>query len=199
MSTSQLERWFDELLGLMQQRTVFINQGDDPVYFLVYPPRWSLNVYELLPTWQSKLKHRGYTPRVFNLGVALTDYIANHSDHDLFVEYELNHPDDPKTVRDSIADLLVGTDGQHLAEKWIISELEQAAISPQGMLIITGVELLHPYLQIGRIEQRLQGKFVVPTVVCYPGTRTSTFGLSYLGVYPPDGNYRSRHVGGTSA
>lgn len=199
MSTHTIDEWFEELLQTLQRRTIFINQGDDPVFFLVYPPRWSLHAYELLPTWESKLRHAGYVPRVFNVGLALTEFIASHRYHDSLVAFEKSAPKDAKGIIKSVSDLLKAPDGRHAAEEWIAKEIEAAAAAKQGVLILTGIELIHPYFQIGRIEQRLQGKFKVPTLVLYPGTRTSTFGLSYLGIYPPDGNYRSRHVGGTKA
>jgi len=198
MSKHALSEWFDELLHILGRRTVFINQGDDPVYFLVYPPRWSLVAYELLPTWESLLRHAGYTPRIFNLGLALTDFLGSHKYRDTLVKYEGSKPRDLKGAVKSVTDLLQAEKGAHIAEKWILAELEAAA-KPGGLLVITGIELLHPYFQIGRIEQRLQGKFTVPTLILYPGTRTGTFGLRYLGFYPPDGNYRSKHVGGTIA
>ena len=40
------------------------------------------------------------------------------------------------------------------------------------------------------------GKFHIPTVFLYPGTRTGKTRLRFLGFYPEDGNYRSVHVGG---
>jgi hypothetical protein len=51
-------------------------------------------------------------------------------------------------------------------------------------------------MRIGAIEAQLQGKFHVPTVFFYPGTRTGKTRLRFLGFYPEDGNYRSVHVGG---
>lgn len=63
-------------------------------------------------------------------------------------------------------------------------------------LLVTDVEVLHPYLRIGAIEQRLQGKVNVPLVILYPGTRSGQSNLSFLGIYPEDGNYRSVHIGG---
>jgi hypothetical protein len=64
------------------------------------------------------------------------------------------------------------------------------------MVFVTDLEALHPYLRIGAIESQLQGKCTVPTVFLYPGVRTGTTHLKFLGFYPEDGNYRSVHVGG---
>lgn len=197
MHESQLEAWFDQVLAAMQRRTVFINQGDDPVFFLVYPPRWSLQVYGLLPTWERKLRHRGFQPHTFNVGLRLLDFLSNHPDWHLIVDYDRENPDETEAVNESVVQLLHPHDGPSVVETWVTEQVRQATEASQGVLLITGVELLHPYLQIGRIEQRLQGRFSVPTIVFYPGLRAGTFGLRFLGIYPPDGNYRSRHFGGT--
>ncbi len=199
MHTLQLEKWFGELMHALRQRTVFVNQGDDPVYFLVYPPAASVEVYQLMPDWQKKLKHAEWTPHTCNVGMALVEYIEDHPDTGWIVEHEREHPDDQRTVIDSVRELLGdGTDAT-VVESWVLEQIAAASKLDNGVLLLTGIELLHPYVQIGRIEQRLQGRFTVPTVVFYPGTKTSTFGLRYLGFYEPDGNYRSRHIGGTRA
>jgi hypothetical protein len=65
-----------------------------------------------------------------------------------------------------------------------------------GLVLVTDLEALHPYMRIGAIESNLQGKFHVPTVFLYPGVRTGKTRLMFLGFYPEDGNYRSVHVGG---
>lgn len=197
MHTSQLERWFDELMHALRQRTVFVNQGDDPVYFLVYPPIASLEVYRLLPDWQKKLKHGGWTPHLFNVGMELTEFIVRHPDAEMILEHERANPADQPTVIESVRQLLRDGADAIVVESWVLDQIDRASELDNGLLLLTGIELLHPYLQIGRIEQRLQGRFTVPTVVLYPGTKTSTFGLKYLGFYEPDGNYRSRHIGGT--
>jgi hypothetical protein len=194
--TYQLNEWFDELLSAMQQRSVFVNRGDDPVYFLVYPPRWSLQVYELWTDWKAKLQHRNWTPVLFNLGEALLDYLRDHPDRNQFVEYEKRHPKDVALVNESVSALLMVGRDHFILEDWVRDKIQETVEHDRGVLVLSGIELLHPYLQIGRIEQRLQGKFLAPTVVLYPGFKTSTFGLKYLGIYPPDGNYRSRHIGG---
>jgi hypothetical protein len=63
-------------------------------------------------------------------------------------------------------------------------------------LFVTDLEALHPYLRVGSLELKLQGRFCVPTVILYPGIRDGKATLRFLGIYPPDGNYRSVHFGG---
>ena len=74
--------------------------------------------------------------------------------------------------------------------------LDAVANEPSTIMLVTDLEALHPYLRIGAIEAQLQGRFRIPTVFLYPGTRTGKTRLRFLGFYPEDGNYRSVHVGG---
>ncbi|MCK7511811.1 MAG: DUF1788 domain-containing protein [Desulfobacterales bacterium] len=41
------------------------------------------------------------------------------------------------------------------------------------------------------MESRLHDKVKTPTVIFYPGRRSSQYGLHFLDFYPVDGNYRS--------
>ena len=86
-------------------------------------------------------------------------------------------------------------DSGHVEAK-ILETLAGIAQKPGALLIVTDIEAIHPYLRIGAVEQRLQGKVPVPTVILYPGVRCGQTNLSFLGIYPDDGNYRSAHVGG---
>ena len=199
MGVTQLDEWFTELMHALDHQSVFINKGDDPVFFLVYPPAESLRVYQLLPEWIGKLKYRGWVPHVFNVGLALVEYIRAHADYETLSDFARDNPEELEQVNESVSDMLRKSDDSTVVEDMVAEQIATASANAKGLLILTGVELLHPYLQIGRIEQRLQGRFTVPTIVLYPGTRTSTFGLRFLGFYPPDGNYRSRHFGGTYA
>jgi hypothetical protein len=81
-------------------------------------------------------------------------------------------------------------------ESRITAQLEQLEGRDNAILLVTDLEALHPYLRIGSIESKLQGKFNIPSVFLYPGERTGKTQLKFLRFYPEDGNYRSVHVGG---
>ncbi len=75
------------------------------------------------------------------------------------------------------------------------AELEAAAQTPKGLLLVSDLEALHPFLHFSGIEQQLVGEFKVPTVVLYPGSRGGAYSLRFLGVHVENGNYRSIHIG----
>ena len=77
----------------------------------------------------------------------------------------------------------------------IDNKLAAAADQPHGLLLITDLEALHPYLRMNTIEAKLQGKIRCPVVVLYPGKREGKTSLRFLEFYPADPNYRSEHIG----
>ncbi|MEX2442617.1 MAG: hypothetical protein WD492_03355 [Alkalispirochaeta sp.] len=198
----RLEESFTDLRRALPHRSLLVDQGEDPVFFLVYDPGDSLHMYQRIGDLTTVLRHDGWTPREFDLGERLERYIAEHQDYGFIRDRLSDDPDDPEVateVYQSVRQLLHdGPDGT-IVEAWVKDEIHTAAADSGGLLVVYGLELLHPYLQIGYVEQKIQGHVACPVVVLYPGKRTSAFGLRYLGLYPPDGNYRSRHVGGTIA
>jgi len=195
----QLEQSFLDLRRALTYRSLLVDQGEDPVFFLVYDPKNSLKMYQRTGDLVTVLRHDGWAPREFDLGARLERFINNHEDYEFIRDRLRDEPNDEEVateVYQSVRQLLQdGPDGT-IVEGWVTDEISAAAADPDGLLLVYGLELLHPYLQIGYVEQKIQGHVTCPVVMLYPGKRTSAFGLRYLGFYPPDGNYRSRHVGG---
>ena len=102
-------------------------------------------------------------------------------------------PDSLHSINETLSDVLKSDDA--LLNK-LLNKLESLNGRTQTALFITDLEALHPYLRVGSLELKLQGKFCVPTVFLYPGIRDGRTTLRFLGIYPPDGNYRSVHFGG---
>lgn len=195
----QLETTFDDLRRALTHRSLLVDQGEDPVFFLVYDPKDSIRMYQRIGDLVKGLRHDGWHPREFDLGDRLERYITGHEDYEFILQGLRDDPEDPQIVEDvyqSVRQLLQDGPDATVVEGWVTDEIAAAAEQQGGLLLVYGLELLHPYLQIGYVEQKIQGHVGCPVVVVYPGKRTSAFGLRYLGFYPPDGNYRSRHVGG---
>lgn len=196
-----LQNSFHDLLtrlkGGMRRTT---STGFDPVYYLVYHPSEILEVRRLLPTWKLKLAEdfevmelsmAELVPRLIQEDPLFDINLANENNSDTTI-HDIN-----ATLRGSLG---VGADGQPMDGAPILDSfldvLAKARELTKGILLVTDLEAIHPYIRIGAIEQVLQGKFDCPVIVFYPGIRTGKFGLRFLGIYPDDGNYRSVHVGG---
>jgi len=197
MNSSELNSRFDRLVKALTSKTIFVTMGDDPVYYFVFSPSDALMIKRKLHILEAKLRHEGYSPNFFSLGKHLHEFISKDEFYSAFVEFDREHAFEFSQVNESIKDTLKRGDHTVLDE-WVIEQLEKIEELENGVLILTDIELLHPYAKIGRIEANLQGKVNVPIIVMYPGTRTSRYGLKFLDFYPPDGNYRSIHIGGNA-
>ena len=51
---------FEELRLRLQQGNLIRNAGDDPVFYLIFPPEKIINVKRRLKTWYAKLKKDGW-------------------------------------------------------------------------------------------------------------------------------------------
>jgi len=188
-----LNRSFEELRKRLRTGTRFSNHSDDPVYYLVFPPEQMIEVKRLLPEWTVKLKLDDWDVSVLSMAEAVHDILRNHELRQFWLEAEQEDPLDFDSINRTLQDALA--EGDALKNR-VLERLEELMPKERALLLITDLEALHPYARIGAIEQRLQGRFCVPTVVLYPGYRTGRNSLGFLGIYTEDGNYRSIHIGG---
>lgn len=74
-------------------------------------------------------------------------------------------------------------------------KLAEATSRQNGLLLLTDLEAIHPFLRINSIEAQIQDMVHCPVVVLYPGKREGKTSLRFLNFYPADPNYRSEHIG----
>jgi len=166
----------------------------EPVYYLVFPPKEILEVKRETPAWKAKLRNDRWNVAEFSVTEEINDILTAHPLREIWLKGDRKNPRDVARTNQSLRQALTHGDAlqNRLHEKLLGLEPEV----PRSLLLVTDLEALHPYLRIGTLESRLQGRFNVPTVFLYPGTRSGKSRLSFLGFYPEDGNYRSVHVGG---
>ena len=184
---------FDELIRRVEAGREFAHASFEPVFYLVFHPSELLEVKRLMPAWTSKLANAGWQVETFSIAEHIADIIGKAPLRKVWVEADKKAPLSWGKTNASLANALT-------AQGRLQSRLDERLSSLEGqtstIMLVTDLEALHPYLRIGAIEAQLQGKFHVPTVFLYPGTRTGKTRLKFLGFYPEDGNYRSVHVGG---
>lgn len=187
---------FEQVWSWVRSGRGLSNTGDDPVCYLVFHPEQTLEVKRLRKQWAAKLGKQGWTMECMSMAETVLD---------IFRAEELRHvwltsPANTACDRESLAEInktledVLTTDD--LLKRRIEARLESLRGRTQTVLFLTDLDALHPHLRVGVLEQKLQGKFTVPTVVLYPGVREGKTTLRFLGFYPPDGNYRSVHFGG---
>lgn len=190
---ASLQASFEELRERLRSGRSLSNTGDDPVFYLVFRPEEMLEVKRCLKHWTAKLKIDGWVVHNFSMIDAVHQILRNHELRDIWLMSEEDAPLDFEDINKTIREALMADDS---LKKALQQRLEDLAAEPHAILLVTDLEALHPYLRVGSIEQKLQGRFKVPTVFLYPGIRTGKSTLKFLGIYPEDGNYRSVHIGG---
>lgn len=188
-----LKQSFEELRQRLGRGTGFHHASDDPVYYLVFRPEEILEVKRRLKQWSAQLKLDQWTVHTFSMAETVQDILRSNDLWDLWLQSEQEDPFDFEVINSTLSDAITAND--ELKKRL---EAKLASLNPDNkdILFITDLEALHPYLRVGTLEQKLQGKFTVPTVILYPGIRAGRSSLRFLGIYPEDGNYRSIHIGG---
>jgi hypothetical protein len=183
---------FNELMERIRQGRELGPASFEPIYYLIFEPHHMLDVKRQMPAWTARLRNDGWDVKTFSIAENVNDILQNSPLRKIWLKADKRAPLDWKKTNDSLANSLTNGSLQARLEQ-CLRKLED---KKKGILLVTDLEALHPYLRIGAIENQLLGKFRVPTVFLYPGTRTGKTQLKFLGFYPEDGNYRSVHVGG---
>lgn len=185
---------FDELIRRVKAGREFAHASFEPIFYLVFHPSELLEVKRLMPAWTSKLANAGWQVETFSIAEHIADILRKAPLRKVWLEADRKAHLSWERTNASLANALSAQGGRLQSRlETCLSALEG---KPSTIMLVTDLEALHPYLRIGAIEAQLQGKFHVPTVFLYPGTRTGKTRLRFLGFYPEDGNYRSVHVGG---
>ncbi len=187
---------FEELWQRLRAGRGLTNTGDDPVYYLVFKPEQMLEIKRLQKQWAARLAKQGWTMETMSMAATVLEIFRSNELRDVWLSSPANTGCDRESVTEINKTLEDALTADELLKRKIEIRLNSLRGRAQTVLFITDLEALHPYLRVGVLEQKLQGKFTVPTVILYPGVRDGKTTLRFLGFYPPDGNYRSVHIGG---
>ena len=190
---SSLKADFSELLARVRQGREFAHASFEPIFYLVFHPSQILEVKRQTPAWIARLRNEGFEVTVFSIAQQVAEILDNAPLRKVWLAADAKNPVDWDKTNASLANALLKGGGLQARLEAVLTGLEGQG---NGIVLVTDLEALHPYLRIGAIEADLQGKFHVPTVFLYPGVRTGKTRLKFLGFYADDGNYRSVHVGG---
>jgi hypothetical protein len=190
---SSLRADFDELMRRVETGREFTHASYEPIFYLVFHPRDILEVKRLMPGWTARLRNDGWQVEIFSIAHHVADILSESPMRKIWLAADGKNPFDWAKTNRALANALTARGQLQHRLEMLLAKLEG---QPKTMVFVTDLEALHPYLRVGAIEAQLQGKFHVPTVFFYPGTRSGKTRLRFLGFYPEDGNYRSVHVGG---
>jgi len=189
---SSLKANFNELIERIKAGRQIGHASFEPIYYLVFSPDQILEVKHQMPAWTARLSNEGWKVYTFSIASEINKILTAAPLRKIWLDQDSKAPLHWNRTNKSLANELSKGSLQDRLES-ILEDLESDS---RSILLITDIEALHPYMRIGSIESQLQGKFKIPTIFFYPGTRTGNTRLKFLGFYPEDGNYRSVHIGG---
>jgi len=189
---SSLKADFNELIERIKAGREFGHASFEPIFYLVFSPEQILEVKRQMPAWMARLKNDGWKVNTFSISSEINKILEAAPLRKIWLAADSKAPLQWDKTNKALANALSNGALQAKLEE-VLESLEG---DTRNILLITDIEALHPYMRIGAIESQLQGKFSIPTIFFYPGTRTGKTRLKFLGFYPEDGNYRSVHVGG---
>jgi Domain of unknown function (DUF1788) len=192
---------FENLRLRLGQDRGLDSTGTEPIYYLVFPVFDILEVKRQTKAWAAKLSHDNWNVVTLSMADAVESVLKNSKLRKLSLQGEekllakaekTRTPVNFREINKSLSKALI--EGGAL-QRVIDQQLQAAETQAHGLLLLTDLEALHPYLRINTIEAQLQGRVHCPVVVFYPGKREGKTSLRFLEFYPPDPNYRSEHIG----
>lgn len=186
-----LDNKFKAILEYLGNPGSHHHAGDKLICYLTFDTNECLEVKKKLQGWLSLAKGFGYSCNTLSLATVINEYFINNPRRK---KWPIPETEDGM---ETISAFFKSELGSMVVENKII---ENAVLDAQSkikneknpLLIITDLEAIHPFTRFGPVEQNIYTDITIPLVILYPGTISGS-SLEFLGFYPQDGNYRSKH------
>lgn len=180
---------YRDLLDYLLEPKTYNHSGDKTICYLTFDRDDIISVKRNLNgVWVELAKNKNLEVTKLSIHEVLKSFFK---DDEYRIEAGEDAVDDEEETTEVYQSLGENLKNQEILENAILEA--QETINPEnGVLFITDLEAIHPYSRFGPIEQKIYNKIKVPIVVFYPGEKSGT-ALKFLGFYPEDGNYRSKH------
>jgi len=168
---------------------------------LVYDPRKEFEVRQHTVALTEELRATGWVVHSVDLNKLLVRRLrALGSDLEQLVATEkllaeVDREQGMTYLASKLAPLIEGAEG--IASD-VIAEIQRFMAENPGeadrtLVLLGRAGVLYPYFRVSALLRYLDGHVgSVPLVLLYPGERHGDRGLSFMGVLPPDGDYRPR-------
>lgn len=192
---------FENLCLRIKEGRRLESTGSAPIYYLVFPVEEILEVKRQTKAWTAKLENLGWNVTTLSFVEITNSITRGHQLRSMALLGEKMQLDKvksaiPKKIVEDVTKTLQDQISQGGKLLDIVKErLAKASILQNGLLLLTDLEAIHPFLRINSIEAQIQDQVRCPVVVLYPGKREGKTSLRFLNFYPADPNYRSEHIG----
>ena len=192
---------FEKLVRAIGQPRAIGSTGYEPIFYAVYPPEKTYQMRETVELAFSKyLQKCGYKPVFFDVNKVVWEILESSEEWKEICQVLKDSPESIVDLQPTINEIVDGENSLIVERlKEFIRQISVNERDNRPVVLVNGLEALHGITRPGTIESRLNGSFTVPTLFFYPGKIEGGAGLSFLGFYPVDSNYRSEHFDLTEA
>ena len=163
---------------------------DMPYAIFYYPPESEFDLREELRLLNVRLENAGKRITTVSLAECLTEALDSQG---LTSETLLNDEKmaGVEAVIDTVHNILSDDDYRPLVD--LVTERLPSPQDPlKDVVMLTRAGALFPVYRTHALLEQLKGRLNVPAVLYYPGELEGPTGLSFMGVYDPDPNYRPK-------
>lgn len=177
----------DDALQFLQSPQLTNPMGDKPIAYVAYKPSDAIEVEKAVEgVIKPKAVFWGFKSiKILKMGSIIDDAIKNSKNFKMFSNPRFKEKMVFEGVRNDILNSKCMS-GSILAAQQEMKDKEHP------LIIITELEMLHPFERIGNFENDHYNDIIVPMLILYPGTNKG-IARSFLGVNDMDGNYRSKN------
>lgn len=173
-----------------------------PFSIFVYAPVEEYDVRTEFSTLKREIERRAFRVLEVNLADILLNYFRTHTE-EFDLEYVISKEKESfVSSQDARRNLAILNDqfGRAIGDQEGICRMVNEKIKDfsaamgdtQKVVFITRSGFLYPYLRTSALLNFLQIPAGLPVIILYPGERVGDTALRFMGVKPPDANYRPR-------
>jgi hypothetical protein len=179
-----------QILLYLEEPGTMEHIGNKQICYLTFPVEMVLDVKKNTETMISLIKHYKYEVQELSMGNEILNFIKNNSRRKNWMEF--SKVEYVEEMNDFFKGLSSTINENEVLENAILSKQRELIEKKKPLLLLTDLEGIHPYTRFGPVEQKIYNNIQIPIIILYPGELSGS-SLEFLGYYPPDGNYRSKH------
>lgn len=166
------------------------HSGDKNIFYLTYPFQSILEIKKLTPSLVSLLKHSNYNVSMLSIGNIIYDFLKTNPRRANWLNFSnVEYKDEMNDFFKNLSSTIIEN---KIIENAILEKQDEIKNQKKPLLLLTDLEGIHPFTRFGPVEQSIYNSIEIPIIILYPGELSGS-SLEFLGFYPPDGNYRSKH------
>ena len=163
---------FKQALHLLKLPNTHHHVGDKQMIYITFSTSSIPSAKKQLPDCVNLAIGEGYKPEVLSVGEILNDFFKENPNRESWFEFD--NVVEKWEMEELFQDHGTNVKNNQVIENAILQKQKRLLKAPNGILIITDLEMLHPFSRFGPIEQSMYHKIKLPIIVLYPGDKAGS-------------------------